>query len=151
MLFKKILIGSILLCASLCCPEENDYDCAVVSCPSSVTVAIEVLANNENVFENETYTLEDITIEGDNSSDLQLSLFENEDSITLLLLENSNWQLGSNTYTLNFPDSALIVLQIDIFSSGDVGCCGDTPLLDGLQINGQSQSISANFYTISLD
>lgn len=151
MLIKKILISSILLCASLCCPEENDYDCSVVSCPSSATVAIEVLASNENVFENETYTLEDITIEGNNSSDLQLNLFENEDSKTLLLLQNSNWQLGSNIYSLNFPDGALITLQIDIFSSGDVGCCGNTPLLDDLQINDQSQSISATFYTVSLD
>lgn len=149
MLLKYLITSLVFLCAT-CCPED-DYDCAAVSCLGSATVLIEVLAEGKNVFENEIYTLEDITIESETANNLELHLFENEDSKTLLLLQNPNWELGSNTYTLNFLNSASIIVQIDIFASGNLGCCENTPLLDGLGINGESQNINTSFYTVSLD
>lgn len=149
MFLKYITTSAILLCAT-CCPED-DYDCATVLCAGPPAIIIEVLANEENVFENETYSIEDISIEGTNANDFNLSLFENQDAKILLVIENSDWPIGSNEVNLNFSDDSSIPVQMDIALSASDECCGGIPRLESLVINGIVQNNVSSIYTITLD
>ena len=154
MAIKRIYPALFLLLLCFQCEEdiEGIEDCAAVTCLANAEVVLEVLEDGENIFENGAYSLEDVTIEGDNTDDLELTLFVNQDSKTLLQLRNSNWQLGLNVHNLNFENDVSIGLQIDISFIGEAGgCCGKVSALDGLLINDESQNIPARFYTISLD
>ncbi|GMN11189.1 hypothetical protein MTsPCn9_21060 [Croceitalea sp. MTPC9] len=138
----------LLLCFQC---DEGIEDCATVLCAGPPVIVMEILANGENVFENETYSIEDVTIEGTNANDITLSLFEDENSNTLLILENFNWEIGSNEYDLNFSSDTSIALQIEIFQSGPGGCCGNIPILDGFRVNDVPQEGANGSYTINLD
>lgn len=146
MLLKYLVASFIFLCAT-CCPED---DCEAVLCEGPPDLSFEVLAENENVFINGTYSLEDISITGDGSDEVMISLANSAVPNSVLVLINPNWTPESYQYELNFSDDAVVTLNVEIINSPSGGCCGGIPRLEALQINGIAQSTNGG-YTIILD
>ncbi|MBT8237426.1 MAG: hypothetical protein KJN65_02170 [Croceitalea sp.] len=144
MFLKYVLLGSILLCAT-CCPED---DCAAVLCEGPPILGFEVIKDNENVFLNDTYTLADVTIDGENIEGITLSLANSDEPSSILVLENNGWGPGTFEYILNFSTDASIPLKVNIKNSPSGGCCGGIARLEQLTINGQVQEKTFGFQII---
>lgn len=149
MIVKHIITGLIFLCAT-CCPED---DCAAVLCEGPPALAFDIKLDNANIFLNETYTLEDITITGNNAEDftIELSTFNTEEPESILVLQNFDWTVGTFENSLVIEDSIVIPLVIEIALSEPGGCCGGIARLKSLKINGIAQENLNGLYIISLD
>lgn len=149
MILKNIVASLIFLCAT-CCPED---DCAAVLCEGPPSLAFNIELENTNVFLSETYTLEELTITGDNADDFTLTLetFNTEEPQSVLVLQNFNWTIGTSENSLVLEENIVIPLDIQISISESDGCCGGIPRLESLLINGVAQEGNNGIYTISLD
>ncbi|WP_394974875.1 hypothetical protein [uncultured Croceitalea sp.] len=146
-MFLKYFIASLMILCATCCPED---DCAAVLCAGPPSLALRVLENGGNVFANETYTIDDIVITGENNSEITLNIFETEDGTLLLILDNFPWQLGENNYTLTFASEASADLSIDITLSENDGCCGGIQQLQSFSSNGRVTELNNGSYSVSL-
>lgn len=149
MLLKQLVASFIFLCAT-CCPED---DCAAVSCLGPPVLAFNIEQDNANVFITEIYTLEDISVTGDNANDFMigLSTFNSENTDAILVLENYNWSTGTFQNNLVLENNIIIPLVIEIELSESGGCCGGIPRLKSLEINGILQENNTGLYNITLD
>ena len=146
---KKIypLLFLLLLCFQ--CDEDLE-ECSAVLCAGPPSIALRVLENGGNVFANETYTLEDIIITGENASEIALSIFENQDGTPILVLDNFVWNIGKNNYTITFSGEASADLSIDIILSENDGCCGGIEQLRNFSSNGRVTELNNGSYSVSL-
>lgn len=150
-MFLKFAVTSLIILCATCCPEDDFFsedDCAAVTCAGPPALALRVLEDDENVFGNETFTLEDVVITGENSAEISSTIFETENGETLLFLDNFPWQLGENNYTLTIANETPITLLIDISFSEDIGCCGGIEQLDSFSSNGTTQELENGYFTI---
>ena len=146
MFLKYLVAGFIFLCAT-CCPED---DCAAVLCAGPPAIALRVLENGGNVFANETYTINDVVITGENSTEIILNIFENTDGTPILILDNFAWNIGENQYTLTFANDVSTELVIDITLSESGSCCGGIEQLRSFSSNGRVTEITNGYYTDSV-
>ncbi|TAI48106.1 hypothetical protein [Flagellimonas allohymeniacidonis] len=155
MFLKKILVGTILLCASFCCDEQTD--CAAVLCAGPPVIGLEVLSDGQNIFESDIYDLQDVTLESTEASDFLVSLatYQNMDGeeVTVLVLDNAQWNSQAYDITLNFSLEATANLEIQIGSSPIGGCCGGIPTLENLLIDGNptQRNEGTGFFTLNLN
>jgi hypothetical protein len=146
-MFLKYLVASFIFLCATCCPED---DCAAVLCAGPPAISLQVLENGANVFANNTYTLEDIVITRENSTEVILNIFENTDGTPILILDNIAWNVGENPYTLTFASEASVELLIDITLSENDGCCGGIEQLRSFSSNGRVTEINNGYYTVSV-
>lgn len=149
MMIKRFFPVLFLLLLCFQCDEDID-DCSTVLCAGPPSLALRILENGGNVFANETYTLEDLVITGENSSEISSNIFETQDGTPLLILENFPWQLGENNYTLTFGGQASADLSIDITLSENDGCCGGIEQLRSFSSNGRVTELNNGSYSVSL-
>ncbi|WP_343487914.1 hypothetical protein [Allomuricauda sp. d1] len=153
MSIKKLLflIFSIFLFNGCIGEVSDDFDCSAVSCIGPPVFIIEVIQNDENVIENDIYSLENITISGDSSDDFDISIYDpNSDSIPRLLIQNNQWKVGVIEFNLNFSADFTFQFNTEIgLSTGQ--CCGGIPRLESLQIDGQTREPIDGIYTLILE
>ncbi len=130
--------------------NDTEVDCSAVLCAGTPALAFQVLADNENVFLNNTYTIEDVSITGENSTEVTLSLGNSTEPESILILQNPSWVAGNYEYNLVFGNNDPITLLIDIVNS-ESDCCGNIPRLRQLTIDGDIQDNEVPVNRIILD
>ena len=136
----------------LSCNVDGDNDeCATVLCIGPAVLAFEILQDMENVFVNGTFSQIDVTLSGEISGDLALTLgtITSGEPDGILFISNSNWMEGPSTFTINLPGNESITVQVEIEDS--VGnCCGGIPLLEFASVNGATQELNGDPFTVTL-
>lgn len=143
MSFKKpFLLFLIALCSFSC--NEDDIDCSTVDCAGPPFVGIEILLDGQNVFLNETYALEDVTLSGISNNDIDtfLSSFDSVDENSILFLNIRSFRAEDLQFTINLGNDFMISMVIATELSPSGGCCGGIPFLTNVQINGVQQDLS---------
>lgn len=145
----------ILLFTVISC-DIND-ECATVLCAGDPVIGIEVLSNGDNVFVDQTFTIQDIMVGGTDAADfnLQIERIQNNagEETQLLVVRNSRW--GAQTYdlTLSFGSDTTAQMQLQIDRSEPGGCCGGVAFLEEITINGNRPQRNAEigFYILNLE
>lgn len=139
MFFKKIAFSSILLCASLCCPEEDTVDCSLVDCLSvdnSIYFKVIDKTTGENLISNGTYLASQINIQDLDSNIVDFELqkdFENQDLLVLHLQNNHFGDLG---YQITIEDENPFNLTLTAFFIEGDECCGPYIGTDDISLTG---------------
>ncbi|MEM9077573.1 MAG: hypothetical protein AAGC43_11055 [Bacteroidota bacterium] len=155
MFLKKLLYVILLILFTFSC-DETEIDCSTVSCAGPQFIALELLLDGENVFLNETYTIEDIRLLGSNSSDftLFLSSFDTMEDDSILFLELSSFRASNFMFSLDLGTEFLIDFDAQTELTSSEGCCGGIPFYTSVKINGVEQELPDTFdlnFTINLN
>lgn len=141
------------ICLNLfsCNVDGDDNECATVLCIGPAVLAFEVLQDMENVFVNGTFSQVDVTLSGEISGDLMVSLgtITSGEPDGILFISNNNWMEGPSTFTINLPGNESITVQVEIENSEGT-CCGGIPLLEFTSINGITQELNGTPFTVTL-
>ncbi len=150
---KKHILLFLILTISLNC-DDTKIDCSTVLCIGPPVLLFEVLNSGENVIENETYTLENITIEGTDADTFVLMKQSFETGLgikTGVSIENENWIPKAYDITLKLGSDFALPVEIGIELSEAESCCGGIPIVKSVVINGEIQSLNnGNIFTIEL-
>ncbi len=158
-LFKSLSMKNsfsfLLLFALLLSCNDDELDCSAVLCVGPPVLLIEILEDGENVIENDTYSIEDISISGTDQETfiLEIRTWTSLEEITGLFVNNQEWLPQVYELTLNLGTDFSIPMTIDIERSASGGCCGGIPRIDEITVNGESQDIGngGSSFTINLD
>lgn len=114
----------------------------------------EVLDNGENVIEDGTYFIDDITIDGTDANTFILVIQTWETGSgdkTGIVLDNNSWEPKVYDINLNLASNFTIPIEIDIGLSEAESCCGGIPRVNGIAIEGEMQSLrNGTYFTINL-
>lgn len=139
MFLKKIVFSSILLCASLCCPEEDIVDCSLVDCLSvdnSIYFKFIDKVTGENLINNGTYQASQINILDLDSNIIDFEFqkdFENQDLLVLHLQDNEFGDIG---YQITLGDESPFNLTLSSFFIQGDECCGPYIGMDNVSLTG---------------
>ncbi|TXN38331.1 hypothetical protein FVB32_08565 [Flagellimonas hymeniacidonis] len=139
MLLKKLIYSSILLCATLCCPEDDIEDCSLVDCMSvdnSVYVKFLDSASGENLITNGSFQVSQIAISDSDTSPVDFEVqkdFENED---VLILDLQNADIGEQSYQIMLGDTTSFNFALTTFSDAGSVCCGPYTGIDDVSLSG---------------
>lgn len=159
MIFKRFYLAfvtMILLSAFSC---EGDEVCniepALLDCIGFPSLGFVITRNGENIFNENTTTIQDIAIQGDDARNVELNLQSGFDSINgdVLFFTDLDWARGAeHTYVINVKDTDSFSLNTSLTIS-EGPCCGGIPILEEIQINNSqgAQDSQTGFYNISLD
>ena len=134
-----------------CNVNGNDDECANVLCAGPAVLAFEVLQDMDNVFANGTFSQIDVTLSGEISGDLSVTLggLTSGEPEGILFISNNNWMEGPSTFTISLPGNQSITVQVEIENS-EGNCCGGIPLLASATVNGVSQELNGAPFTVTL-
>mgnify|MGYP000029013704 CR=1 FL=1 len=158
--FKRFLFLTVatFISAFLSCEKDKetcDIDPGLIDCVGFPSVGFVVTRNGENIFNENTTTIEDIDVQGDDASNSELTLrtgFNTTDG-PVLFFTDLDWQNGGmHGYIID-------VEGIDEFSFNTTlsisegPCCGGIPLMDTILINNMQMEFDSvsGFYEISLN
>ncbi len=148
MLKPTLSLAFLLLLFSSCDvlnDTSDDFDCATVLCAGPYNLFLEFTENGENIFDAELYTLDDISLLGQNRDAYSLSLYKSDyDAITRLVIDNSDWKEGTNSFSLNITTDYNLEFEI-VIESNTEGCCSGIPYANEVSIN---EVIQENVYDI---
>lgn len=151
---KKGIFLYLLLVLILSC-DENRINCSTVLCAGPPVFQFEIIGNNENVLENGTYPIEDISITGTDEGSLLLEiriLQFGSGEVTSLIVDNPSWSPQLYELTLLLGTDFSIPLEINMDLSEAESCCGGIPEVRSIAIDGELQSLNdGTFFTITLD
>ncbi len=119
---KKLLLLPLLLLLTFCGNEDDTEDCSTISCEGGPNLIITVLnkTTGDNLFSNETYTAEDVTITDENGDDISYYDVSNG-SIYIQVLGVEN---DVNTYMLNIADDITMTTDVELIENNNsTGCC----------------------------
>ncbi len=148
---KKVCI-LLFLSLFLSC-DENDIDCSTVLCAGPPNLVFELLLNGENVFDENLFTAEDISISGTFPDSFELGVNETnfKNSRTqLLFIESIAWQVNTYDFNLNIGSEYSHNLRVEIQLSTD-SCCGGIPRITSYQVDGISQENPNQVQTLNLE
>ena len=148
---KRLISLVLLLLVFFSCDENNLVDCSAVFCAGPSILVFEVLQNGQNVFENELFSKDNITITGDFPSTFEFQIEESSDNdgTILLFVKKIDWQTGTYDFQLMVDDFKSQELSTSIvLSTGD--CCGGIPQISEYTINGTSLENPNQVVTIHL-
>ncbi|MEM9364207.1 MAG: hypothetical protein AAGA43_16315 [Bacteroidota bacterium] len=155
MSLKKGLYLILLVLLTFSC-DETEVECSTVVCAGPQSIALELLLNGENVFLNDTYTIEDVRLLGSNSSDfvLLLSSFDLMEDDSILFLGLSSFRAKNFIFSLDLGSDFLIDFDVQTELNSSGGCCGGIPFYTSIKINGVEQELPDTFdltFTINLN
>lgn len=161
MIFKQFSLSliTILVLFMFGCEDKNndacDIDPALLDCIGFPSLGFVITRNGENIFNENTITIQDIDIQGDDAPNGRLNLQSGFDSTNspVLFFSDSDWSLGGNhTYVITVEDTDSFSLNTS-FTISEGPCCGGIPILENIQINDiqVEQDPISGFYIISLD
>ena len=113
----------------LSCINSGEDNCSDL-CPRLGVLAFDVLLDGNNVFDNGTYTINDVTIDDENT---QFSL--ESISSPLLLIQDRDWSEGDYDYFIRFGDEHSFTVNATFELSPASECCGPLPILTAIRIN----------------
>lgn len=155
---KKIIVEKSLLLfftisLVISCQSDESVDCSTVSCIGPPNLVFEVILNGENVFEEEIYTEQDVSLSGNTPNFENITVRETnlgDRTTQLLYLENSNWDVITYDFILDIANEYTTNLIVEIeLSSGS--CCGGIPLIKDYQIDGVIQVNHYSVVTLNLN
>jgi hypothetical protein len=139
MFLKKLMFSSILLCASLCCPEEDIEDCSLVNCvavDNSIYITFVDNTSGENLITDGTYDATQIEIVDLDSNPVNFELqkdLENEDA---LVVDLQNTTIGNQDYRILLGDTVSFNFTLTTFSGAGSICCGPYTGIDNASLTG---------------
>ncbi len=152
---KKSFALILVLLLYLSC-ETEDVDCSTAVCAGPPVIGFEILLDGENVFLNETFTIEDVRLIGATTNDFEvfLSSFDSEEENSTLFLGLRSFRANDFEFAIGFGNDFTVDLLIETELSSSGGCCGGTPFLTAIQIDGEDQELADNFafsFTVNLN
>ena len=148
----KLILLINLIFLSLSCDNNNNIDCSAVTCQAATpTILLNIIENNENVFDSNTYTLDDIAI---NDSNIEISLItgSNEANTTLLYIQDPDWTEGNFEYTFTFGSDTTFNSTVTFLTGSESECCGRVTSIENISVNtGTLQERTNSFYTLILN
>ncbi|WP_420604089.1 hypothetical protein [Flagellimonas sp.] len=152
MILKKVVVVVLTFLLFSSCGGDDDSNCHLVDCAGFPALGFEIILNDENVFTKGDYTLQDVSIEGDQSDKVQpfLAPIYSVNKFNILVLEIKITDEGSHELTVNLADDFLMDINLNVALSPSGGCCGGIPYLTQAEINGEEYG-SNPFFTITLD
>ncbi|SNY93446.1 hypothetical protein [Flagellimonas pacifica] len=118
----------------LSCINSSD-DCSVL-CPGLGVLAFDILLDGSNVFDNGTYTINDVTIDDTNTQFSLESL-----SSPLLLIQDRDWREGDYNYFIRLSNDYSFTVNATFELSDGSECCSPIPVLTAIRINDISQEV----------
>lgn len=122
-------------------------------CAGPPNLAFEVILNEENVFEEGIYTVDDISLTGNSPVGTELRVGETNfgnRTAQLLYLENIDWEVTTYNFGLNIGDDHSANLEVEIaLSTG--ACCGGIPQIKNYEIDGVIQVNPNSVVTLNLN
>nr|WP_299387909.1 hypothetical protein [Allomuricauda sp.] len=119
----------------LSCLNSDDEDCSSL-CPGLGVLAFDIQIDGSNVFDNGTYSFNDVTVDDTNS------LYSLESiSSPLLLLQDPDWSEGDYNYFIRLGDEDSFTVNATFELSSGSECCGPVPVLTAIRINDINQEI----------
>jgi hypothetical protein len=118
---KKLLLLPLLLLLTFCGNDDDIENCSAISCEGGPSIAISVVNKDtgENLFTNETYTAEDVTItDGDGEAISDYEVSNGYIYIQVIGVEND-----INTYILNIADTITMTTDVELIENNSTGCC----------------------------
>lgn len=134
--------------------DSTSVDCSTVLCVGPLSIRLEVLSNNDNVFADGTYTLEDVTITGPDSDDLEVTVQTGLQGSTsaLLTFRNVNWTKGSFDYTIDLGNTESFEISGDFVEMGSASdCCGIRLEVENPSAQGATVEESPSYLIITLE
>ncbi|WP_445381310.1 hypothetical protein [Robiginitalea sp. IMCC43444] len=151
---KKQLILIFTLLIILSC-DENRIDCSTVLCAGPPVFFFELNSNGENVLENDTYTLDNISVTGTDEASLVLEIRPIQTvsgEVASLVLNNPSWEPRAYELVLNLGADFSVPLSIDMGLTEVESCCGGIPVVNAISIDGELQSLNGGtFFTVVLN
>ncbi|MCL6267795.1 hypothetical protein [Flagellimonas myxillae] len=121
-----LLVPTLLI---LSCLNTDDEDCSTL-CPRSSVLAFDIRLNGSNVFDNGTYSFNDVTVDDENT------LFSLESiSSPILLLQDPDWGDGTYNYFIRLSDEHSFTVNATFEFSQATECCLPIPVLSEIRIN----------------
>ncbi|MEM8928770.1 MAG: hypothetical protein AAGC45_11245 [Bacteroidota bacterium] len=118
--------------------DEDTLDCSLVDCAGFPSIAFEIVLENENVFEEEVFTIEDLSLSGNFPQPSKLSIFEailGDGETPILLLSSMDWKETIYDFNLNIGGEYTSNLVVEIENSPGGGCCGGIPFIKSLELD----------------
>ncbi|MBU2995364.1 hypothetical protein KO500_02920 [Cellulophaga baltica] len=118
---KKLLLLPLFLLLTFCGSDDGSEDCSAISCEGGPNLLISVInkTSGENLFSNETYTAEDVTIT-DANGDTVTSFEVSNGYIYIQVLGVEN---DINTYILNIANDITMTTDVELIENNTTGCC----------------------------
>ncbi|MEX0313144.1 MAG: hypothetical protein AB3N18_03130 [Allomuricauda sp.] len=133
MILRRLLLFLPILFFLSCI--NSDDNCSSL-CPGLGVLAFDVLLDGSNVFDNGTYSINDVTIDDEN---IQFSL--ESASSPLLLMQDRDWREGDYNYFIRLSDDNSFTVNATFELSGGSECCSPVPLLTAIRINDINQEV----------
>ena len=137
----KKTIPYIVIIALLFSCSDDEVDCSAVDCIGFPSLAFEILENGENVFEQDLFSIEDVSLSGTVPDPSELVIqegFFGPESTQLLIMTSFAWEETTYDFTINIGNSYTANLIVVIEDSPSGGCCGGIPLIQSLELNGEA-------------
>ncbi|MFS4494437.1 hypothetical protein [Maribacter sp. 2308TA10-17] len=161
MIFRRFSLKffAISLLFIFSCQNKNESPCnidpALVDCIGFPMLGFVITRNGENIFNENMTTIENISVQGTDLENRELSLqsgfIPNEGPV--LFFVDLDWDLGGNyTYLITVEESDSFSLSASfIISEGP--CCGSIPILENIQINGTEAFVNTEtgFYNVTIN
>jgi len=154
---KKCIGILIVLILQISCSEDAATDNQLAcSCIGPDVIALEVLQNGSNVFEDEIYALNEVFISEENPRDFVISLQEWDFSLdgsdlrSILIVDHRDWEERDYTFSLNISEDFIFPVGLEIIRS-EGECCGGIALFENFEFNGVVQGSGTDVITLNLD
>ncbi|PRX56071.1 hypothetical protein [Flagellimonas meridianipacifica] len=132
---------------------DDDVDCAAVLCAGPPSIGLEILLDGENVFLNNTYIIDDVSLTGVTNNQIISSLFfdtVNENIVLVLTLTSVDSDFIQ--FDINLGGDFTIGLNLETFSPSPTGeCCSGIPILEAVQINGEERDLATSPFIVNLN
>lgn len=133
---KKLLPLVFALVTLLSCDNDEKVDCSTVLCAGPSVLALEILQNGENIFDNGV-SAEDISFLGNfpEGYELQIEVSNYNGGTKLLFVQQIDWEVGTYNFRLAVDSVESPPLSLTIaLSTGD--CCGGIPQVSQFEVDG---------------
>ncbi|WP_431129066.1 hypothetical protein [Flagellimonas flava] len=117
------------------CLNSDDENCSDL-CPRLGVLAFDVLLDGNNVFDNGTYSINDVTVDDENT---QFSL--ESISSPIMLVQDPDWSEGSFNYFIRLSDEHSFTVNATFEFSQATECCSPIPVLTAIRINDINQEV----------
>ena len=117
----KFLLLAVLSVVLISCKLDNDCgDCFTP--PRQFNFDFIDKDTSENLFLNETFSEDDISIKDESNNEIEFQFINYNDSHVILSLNNIGWELDPKTYTIKLSPEVSVVFELDMDSKRE-NCC----------------------------
>ena len=144
------LLIAILFTSQSC--FDDQVDCATVLCAGPPSIALDILLDGENVFLNNTYSIDDVSLTGVSNSEIAYSLFVDAATENALLVLNvMSFDPESLQFTIDLGEDFSVNMVVETSLTPGGGCCSGIPILESLEIDGVDQDLATFTFTVNLN